>query len=340
MPWVAEAQLQLERVLRLGGRVPDAAARAGSDRMSLLSRRAEAAYAAGEPARAAQLVRQALPLTHEARQPARAGLLHEQLARCLRMLGDPGALAQQEEAVAIAAKVAASAEEANARTALGTALGALGETDAGLAELAAAHRLAADAGEAVLMVPTMVNRSDLLLAAGRLDEAATVALAGMGEARRLELGLGDLDAAEAQLRTARPLIPSPISEAQRSGPLYAGLAELAFGRGNLEQAGELVAEAVPVVEASPRYAAPLYALGLRIEADRAELARARRPGHGVLDDGTAAALLERLGHAAAAPAARGLPELAAWHATGLAERARRDARPDPAAAIAHRLGLD
>jgi DNA-binding CsgD family transcriptional regulator len=420
----AEAQLQLERVLRLWDRVPDAAARAGSDRVSLLSRCAEAAYAAGEPARAAQLVRQALPLTHEARQPARAGLLHEQLARCLRMLGDPGALAQQqeavrlvppapslerarvlgslaqslalvdrfaeargpaEEAVAIAAKVAASAEEANARTALGTALGGLGETDAGLAELEAAHRLAADAGEAVLMVRTMVNGSDLLLAAGRLDEAATVALAGMGEARRLglarhsqrvlacnatealfalgrwdqaervsrealelappapasvnlslaraalELGLGDLDAAEAQLRTARRLIPSPVSEAQRSGPLDAGLAELALGRGNLEQAGELVAEAVPAVEASPRYAAPLYALGLRIEADRAELARARRPGHGVPDDGTAAALLERLGHAAAAPAARGLPELAAWHATGLAERARRDGRSNPAA---------
>jgi DNA-binding CsgD family transcriptional regulator len=420
----AEAQLQLERVLELWDQVPDAEERAGADRVALLSRCAEAAYAAGGLARAAQLVRQALPLAHEARQPQRAGLLHEQLARCLRMLGDPGALAQQqeavrlipaepslerarvlgslalslalvdrfaeargpaEEAVAIAEQVGARAEEANARIALGTALGNLGELDAGLAQLAAGQHLAMDAGEAVLMVRAIVNRSDLLLGAGRLDEAATVAMAGIDEARRLglarhsqpilacnaaeallalgrwdqaervsaealelappdpasavlslvraalELGLGNLDAAEAHLRTAQGLIPAPISEAQRAAPLHAGLAELALWRGDLEQARQLVAEAVPVVEANPRHAAPLYALGLRIEADRAELARARRHGEAVLDDGTAAALLERLDHAAASPLARGLPELAAWQATALAERTRQQGTPDPAA---------
>src|SRR5215813_5373935 len=47
----AEAQLQLERVLRLWDRVPGAQQRAGMDRVSLLSRCAEAAYAAGDPAR-------------------------------------------------------------------------------------------------------------------------------------------------------------------------------------------------------------------------------------------------------------------------------------------------
>jgi DNA-binding NarL/FixJ family response regulator len=420
----AEAQLQLERVLGLWDQVPGAAERAGTDRAGLLSRCAEAAYAAGDIARAAQLVRQALPLAHQARQPQRAGLLHEQLARCLRMLADPGALAQQqeavrlvpaepsleralvlgslalsltlvsrfaeargpaEEAVTIARQVGARAEEANARIGLGTALGNLGELDAGLAELAAAHQLAMEAGEAVHMVRAMVNRSDLLIGAGRLDEAATVAMAGIDEARRLglarhsqpilacnaaealvalgrwdqaervsaealelappdpasailslgraalELGRGNLDAAEAHLQTAQRLIPAPISEAQRGGPLYAGLAELALGRGDLEQAKPLVAEAIPVVEANPRYAAPLYALGLRIEADRAELARARRHGEAVLDDGTAAALLERLDHAAARPVAHGLPELAAWQATALAEHTRQQGTPDPAA---------
>src|SRR5262249_62401086 len=58
----AEAQLQLERVLGLSDRVPGAETSAGMDRVSLLSRCAEAAYAAGDAARAAQLVRQALPL--------------------------------------------------------------------------------------------------------------------------------------------------------------------------------------------------------------------------------------------------------------------------------------
>ncbi len=79
----------------------------------------------------------------------------------------------------------------------------------------------------------------------------------------------------------------------RSGPLFAGLAELPLWRGDLEQAKRLVAEAVPLVEADPRYAAPVYGLGMRIEADRTELA--------------------------------------AWHATGLAERTRQEGPSDPAA---------
>jgi predicted ATPase len=95
----AEAQLQLERVLGLWSHVPDAEARAGTDRVGLLSRCAEAAYAAGDPSRAAQLVRQALRLVDQARHPQRAGLLHEQLARCLRMLADPDALGEQQQAV-------------------------------------------------------------------------------------------------------------------------------------------------------------------------------------------------------------------------------------------------
>jgi hypothetical protein len=69
------------------------------DRVALLARCAEAAYGAGDLARAAQLVRQALPLVHQAQQPQRAGLLHEQLARCLRRLGDPAALGEHQEAV-------------------------------------------------------------------------------------------------------------------------------------------------------------------------------------------------------------------------------------------------
>jgi hypothetical protein len=109
-----------------------------------------------------------------------------------------------------------------------------------------------------------------------------------------------------------------------------------LGRGTqqvlaVERAREQVAEAVPLVEANPRYAAPLYVLGLRIEADRAELAGARRPGGPVPDDGTAAALLERLGQAAASQGGAGLPDVGDWHTTALAERNRFEGRPDPAA---------
>jgi DNA-binding CsgD family transcriptional regulator len=420
----AEAQLQLERALALWDQVPDAEGRASMDRVALLARCAEAAYGTGDITRAAELVRQALPLVDAARQPQRAGLLHEQRARYLRRLRDPaaldahqqavrlvppepsvarawvlGSLAQYllmvdrfaevrgpaEEAIAIAAQVGAVAEEAIARATLGGALIQLGEPDAGLAELAAAVRLATQTGDVIAVLRTLVGRSDGLNAAGRPEEAVTVALDGLQQARRLglvrvngpvlaanatealfalgrwdqaeqvsregldtspsgaaynalpvdraalELGLGDLDAAQARLQAVRRLLPSPIPGAQNAGPLFGGLAELALWRGDLDQAKQLVAQAVPQVEANPRYAAPIYALGLRVEADLAELARARRPGQPAPDDTTATTLLERLGQAATGPAAAGIPELAAWHALGLAERTRQDGPSDPAA---------
>jgi ATP/maltotriose-dependent transcriptional regulator MalT len=433
----AEAQLQLERVLALWDQVPDTQERAGMDRVELLVRCGEATHAAGDNGRAAELLRQALPLVDEARHPQRAGLLHEQLARYLRTLADPDALREQqaavrlvpptpsaerarvlgslaqllvlvarfmearglaEEAVAIACQVGARAEEASARTALGGALIHLGETDIGLAELEAAPRLATEVGDVILALRMILNHSNGLLAAGRLDEAATVALGGIGEARRLglarsygaalacnatqalfalgrwdqaeqvsreglettpsglvevvlalaraalELGIGDLDAAQARLQAVWRLLLAPVSEAQRAGPLFAGLAELALWRGDPEQARQLVAEAVPLVAATnPRCATPVYALGVRVEADRAELARARHPHQPTRDDGTVATLLERLDEAAQGPGAAGLPELAAWQATALAEQARHQGASDPtawAAAVAawERLG--
>jgi DNA-binding CsgD family transcriptional regulator len=420
----AEAQLQLERVLGLWEQVPDAEARAGMDRVGLLARCAEAAYGAGDPARAAELVRQALALVDRVRQPQRAGLLHEQLARCLRRLGDPGALGAQqqavrlvrsapsverarvlgslaqylvvvdrfaearevaEEAIAIAGQVGAIAEEAAAHATLGDALIHLGKVDAGLAELAAARRLATQTGDVVLPLRAIISHSDALVATGRLDEAATVALDGLDQARRLglarsygpilacnatealvalgrwdqaeqvsrqgletappdatsvplllpraalELGRGDLDRAQARLQAARRLLPAPIPVAQLAGPLFCGLAELAVWRGDLDQARQLVAEAIPLVAANPRYAAPVYALGLRVEADHAELARAHHPGQPAPDDATATTLLERLSAVVASPAAAALPELTAWHALALAEQARQHGPADPAA---------
>jgi hypothetical protein len=66
-----------------------------------------------------------------------------------------------------------------------------------------------------------------------------------------------------------------------------------------------------------------------VEADRAELARARRPGEPVADDG-AAALLDRLARAAARLDGAGLPNVAGWHATAQAEQTRWEGRADPA----------
>jgi ATP/maltotriose-dependent transcriptional regulator MalT len=237
----------------------------------------------------------------------------------------------------------------------------------------------------VLPLRATVNHSDALLATGRLEQAATVALDGLNEARRLglvhfngpllacnatqallalgrwdqaerisrealetappdpasaglplaratlELSRGDLDRAQARLQAVRRLFPGSTPEAEKAGPLFGGLAELALWRGDLDRAKQLVAEAASLLAAKPRYAAPVYALGLRVEADRAELARARHPGQPAPDDATASTLLEQLGQAAAWPAATGLPELAAWHALGRAEQTRHQGPSDPAA---------
>ena len=67
----AEARLRLERVLPWE-RVPDAEARAGMDRVALLALR-RGGLCGRRPGRAAELVRQAIALVDEARQPLRAG---------------------------------------------------------------------------------------------------------------------------------------------------------------------------------------------------------------------------------------------------------------------------
>jgi tetratricopeptide (TPR) repeat protein len=235
-----------------------------------------------------QLLREALPLVDEALQPERAGLLHEQLARCLRTLSNPDALVEQqeavrlvrpepslkrarvlgslamlmvlvsrfeeakreaEEAVAIAEQVGARAEEATARTALGGALIPLGDADAGLAELAAAIRLDAQANEVVDLLRAVVNHSDGLLAAGRPEDAVVAALDGLQQARRLGLtrafgpdlacnatealfALGRWDQAERVSREG--LEASPIGAAEVSLPMARAALEL--GMGDLDSA--------------------------------------------------------------------------------------------------------
>jgi DNA-binding CsgD family transcriptional regulator len=188
------------------------------------------------------------------------------------------------------------------------------------------------------------NAIQALIPLGRWDQADQVsrqalettpsdpATAGLLLARaELELGRGDLDRAGARLQAVRRFFPASNPEPQRAGPLFGGMAELALLRGDLEQAKQLIAEGVPLIAASARHAAPVYALGLRVEADLAELARARHPGHPVVDDGTGGDLLQRLAQATAGPAGAGLPALTAWHTLGLAEWTRQDGRPDPAA---------
>jgi len=102
----------------------------------------------------------------------------------------------------------------------------------------------------------------------------------------LELWRGDFQSAREHLELARRLHPPPSLAAW---PL-AYLAELALWEGRYDDAGAALDQAVamleqvdPREELTPTYTAEIYALGLRVEADRAELARAARSTDGVTE---------------------------------------------------------
>ena len=97
--------------------------------------------------------------------------------------------------------------------------------------------------------------TEALAALGRWDQAEQLSREGLetspsGPAyvalplarAALELGLGDLDAAQARLQAVRRLLPGSIPEARNAGPLFCGLAELALWRGHPDQARQLVEE--------------------------------------------------------------------------------------------------
>ena len=149
----------------------------------------------------------------------------------------------------------------------------------------------------------------------------------------LDLGRGDFPAAREQLELAVRLSPSPF---EAVWPL-AGLTELAIWEGRYDDARGAVDQAVRALEQlDPEGNLPLseapqtYALGLRVEADYAELARAARSAAGIQQARQRAEpLIARL-RAWIGPAV----ELGdAWvpciAALGEAEWSRLERRPDP-----------
>jgi DNA-binding CsgD family transcriptional regulator len=94
----AEQMQMLERVLELWDRVPDAAARIGTDHVGVLQRAAQAAGACGEPERGLAFVRAALAELDEERDPERYALLLRRRARLSRDRGLAGSLADLRRA--------------------------------------------------------------------------------------------------------------------------------------------------------------------------------------------------------------------------------------------------
>jgi DNA-binding CsgD family transcriptional regulator len=144
----------------------------------------------------------------------------------------------------------------------------------------------------------------------------------------LEVGRGALEAADEHLGEARKLFERVFVGAQHVGPLYREQAALAVWRGRLDQAREAVAAGLSACLGvdGARFAAGLYPVGLRAEADRAVRARDR---HAEAEEADARFVAAGLLDGARALATPWGPEFEAHLATCEAEWTRAAGDPDP-----------
>jgi DNA-binding CsgD family transcriptional regulator len=250
------------------------------------------------------------------------------LAVVLTYLGD----AEAGEAHARRAlELAASGEEtARGYLLLGEALRVRGDHAGALAAMVDGEREAARLGLRGSFGHFMyVNGADDLLRLGRWEEAAarvtdaarmdlsrTAGALRRGIAGQLYTARGEFDAARAELDAAA----DEGLPAEFLTPLAVARATLALAEGNPVAAAVHVEGALGGVE-DPFYTAPLYALGVRVEAELAERERAHRRAP---DRARAQALLDRL------EALAGPPDSMAQLALGRAEVSRVDGSPAPA----------
>ena len=200
----------------------------------------------------------------------------------LAFLGEPDAgEAHLREALA---RSASGEETARAYLHLGELLRVRGDHAGAYAAMVDGEREAARLGLRGSFGHFMyVNAADDLFRLGRWNEAAErlEAAAGMDLSRtadalrratagQLHVARGDVDAARLLLEPTDDGLP-----AEFEAPLAAARAALALADGEPAAAAEHVAGALGGVE-DPFYTAPLYALGLRVEAELAERERAHR----------------------------------------------------------------
>jgi tetratricopeptide (TPR) repeat protein len=143
----ADAQGHFELALELWDQVADAGERLHLDHATDLEYAADAADLAGDPNRAIILTRAALAAFGEALIVQ--GRLRESRELC-------------EEAIAIAGRIGARAEEGDARRALGGGPGLLGDLEAGVEQLRQARRIAEAVGKVDEVARGIATLSGLL----------------------------------------------------------------------------------------------------------------------------------------------------------------------------------
>ena len=308
----AEASAHYDRALDLWDTLEDPAAAAGADRVTLLRRAAEAANLAGESTRAAALIRTALQDVsgatagelHErlgrylwaAGDSGAAVRAYEDAVRLVppeppsaaraRVLAARGqaqmllarydeSRASCEEAIGIARRVGARAEEGHALNTLGVDLACLDDPHAAVVHLRDARTIAEEVGDLDDLARAYLNLADILaVPLDRLDEAIEVAREGVALCEEVGLDCdygvslrstvagalfeqGSWD--EAAVLVADSAERSPIECAAIDFHLAA--AKIALGRGPLEDASRHIAAAGELTAnaADPQYTGPLAA---------------------------------------------------------------------------------
>ena len=177
---VTDAVRLVDQAIETLGPEPDA------ERLAdLLDRRAAHLWEVGDAAGAMRAVVDGLRQLPTEDSAIRATLLAAK-AR-FEMLGEKNAAAVQTANAAIAMARASGARqtEGNALTSLGTAMCEIGGSDEGIAHIREALAIGLELGAVYDTMRALVNLTNVLSAAGRLDEAAAVAAEGLEHARRL-----------------------------------------------------------------------------------------------------------------------------------------------------------
>lgn len=330
------------------GLVPAAPPRA--ERAQVLAALAEALMGQGRHRESAELCEDAIKIAREAGAVAQEGDARRALGVDLAFLGDLQAgVAELREARRIAETVGRVDEVARCTATLAGLLESFGEYEAAAnaalqgADVAATHGLGrwhspfltATAGRALFALGRW-NEADMLLqrAADRVaPELAATRVSICSAQSELDSARGRASAAAEHLTEAGDAYAQTVKQPWFAGPLFAATAELALLEGRLVDADAAVSEGLRVAGSDLGFAAPLYVLGVRATANRAELARAHRNEDEVLEacqlgNALGLELAERVSRAEADVAVP-TPRTGAYAATGGAERARLGGRSEP-----------
>jgi DNA-binding CsgD family transcriptional regulator/tetratricopeptide (TPR) repeat protein len=264
-----------------------------AERAQVLAAYGEALIDQGRYRESRQLCEEAIAIAGQLGTLAEEGDARRALGVDLAFLGDLEAGVEQlHQARRIAEAVGKVDEVARALATLSGLLEAFGKLEAAAEAALEGADLAASQGLGRWHSPFLTaTAARALFALGRwddadrlLDRAADRVAPELAAARvyihsargQLDLARGLAAAATEHLAVAGEAYTQTVTQPWFATPLFTAKAELAMLKQRLLAADAAVAEGLQVGGADVNFVAPLYALGLRAAADRAELARARR----------------------------------------------------------------